>query len=145
MIASSIVEWCQYTFEVMLGLAPLSRRRSTILMLPRSEAHISAVHPCYEQSTIKLNSFTNRKDDKQKTILDLHQVHTSSDSLASIGMVGSLSFWRMFLTVLRSLFLTASIRSYVNIKMTQSHNSLKYDPGQFNFISLFQIRQLWSL
>ena len=44
--------WTMNTFDVMLGSAPLFRRRSTILVLPRSEAHIRAVHPCYEQRKI---------------------------------------------------------------------------------------------
>ena len=70
----------------------------------------------------------------------LYPVHTSSDSLASISVLRSSSFWRMFSTVLRSSFLTASIRPYMHIKMNIVTHIV-----HSTFSSLFRIKQLWCL
>ena len=115
------------TFDVMLGLAPLFKRSSTILMLPRSEAHIRAVHPCCEHFfnhqkveciKFKLLNVNKKRRKFQSDFCTIYYYDigfipsTLSDSLASIDVVISPSFWRICSTVLRSSFLTASMRSY---------------------------------
>ena len=118
------------TFDNLLRLAPLFRRSSTILSLPRSEAHIRAVHPCCDSKNFfklrrKQSSYMQRwylvRNQSTTQFLShkleayywffSYQLNTLSDSLVSMDVERYLSFCRMYSTVFKSSFFAASMRS----------------------------------